>query len=114
MANQLARCLRRTMTRQEAVPWAHLRMPPANAHHFRRRVPLGPYIVDFACLRRHLVIELDGGGHGHAGRAHRDGERDAWLKAKGYRVLRVWDEVEENLSGVMDTILAMLGDRAVP
>ena len=51
---------------------------------FRRQVPLGPYVLDFVCLRYRLVTEADGPFHEPA----QDALRDAWLAAKGFRVLR--------------------------
>jgi len=36
------------------------RMPKAK---FRRQHVIDPYIVDFACLERWLIIEADGGQH---------------------------------------------------
>ena len=50
------------MTDAERHLWRHLRLQSLGVQ-FRRQVPIGPYILDFACLRRKLVIELDGGQH---------------------------------------------------
>ena len=36
--------------------------------HFRRQVPIGPYVTDFACMASRLVIELDGSQHGDENR----------------------------------------------
>ena len=47
----------------------------------RRQQPIGPYIVDFACLPQKLLIELDGGQH--AEQHPYDQKRDAFLRAKG-------------------------------
>ena len=56
---------------------------------FRRQFPVGPYIADFACIEKRLIIELDGGQH--AAVVVRDEERTVYLKAQGYRVLRFWN-----------------------
>ena len=71
---------------------------------FRRQVPIGPYIVDFACFQQRLVVEIDGGQHlGDA----RDETRDAWLEEHGFRVLRFWNhEVLKNPEGVLEMIAA--------
>jgi very-short-patch-repair endonuclease len=83
---------------------------------FRRQAPLGRYIVDFACLEYRLVLELYGGQH--ADRCSADEQRDAWLRAHGFRVLRFWNhEVMENLSGVLGRIVEELrgaSDRKLP
>jgi very-short-patch-repair endonuclease len=79
---------------------------------FRRQTPIGPFIVDFVCQRKRLIVELDGGQHAIA--ARRDLERDQWLRAKGYRVARFWNsDVLRNLEGVLTAILKLLS-AAVP
>jgi very-short-patch-repair endonuclease len=89
MANRHARQLRADMTDAERRLWWRLRGQQLGGHRFRRQVPLGPYIVDFACLAQRLVIELDGGQHDE--QAEQDAVRTAWLEAQGYRVLRFWN-----------------------
>ena len=81
-----ARRLRAEPTWTEAKLWEQLRRLPIR---IRRQAPIGPYVVDFACLRARLVIEVDGGVHDRTDVALRDLERDAWLNAQGYRVLRI-------------------------
>ncbi len=69
---------------------------------FRRQVPLGRYIVDFASLENGLIIEVDGGQH--AGNTQ-DMQRDSWLQEQGYRVLRFWNhDVLQNTEGVLTRI----------
>jgi very-short-patch-repair endonuclease len=51
---------------------------------FRRQFPIGPYVVDFVCLRLRLVVELDGPFHD----PEHDTVRDAWLVAQGFTILR--------------------------
>ena len=105
-----ARTLRRNQTTAEQTLWAHLRNRQLEGYKFRRQVPLGRYIVDFACYDERLVVELDGGQHGET--AAEDAARSAWLEAKGFRVVRFWNhEVFENLDGVLARILEVLGNR---
>ncbi|MDA8051131.1 MAG: endonuclease domain-containing protein [Rhodospirillales bacterium] len=59
------------------------------SHPARRRHPIGPFIVDFACTRHRLVIEADGGQHDTNTGA--DQRRTAWLSRRGWRVLRFWN-----------------------
>jgi very-short-patch-repair endonuclease len=117
VANRRARQLRKAMTPQEVTLWVHLReLRKLHGIHFRRQVPRLGYILDFACLRAGLVVEVDGGHHG----GPRDEIRDQRLRGAGFRVLRVWNhEVDENLDGVMEAILAAVVSpptalRAVP
>ena len=84
---QFARHLRRTMTHAEASLWHHLRNRALMGCKFRRQHPMGPYIVDFACLERKLVVELDGSQHNGA----EDASRTRDIEAMGYRVLRFWN-----------------------
>jgi very-short-patch-repair endonuclease len=68
---------------------------------------VGPYIVDFVCLERKLVIEVDGGQHGENQAA--DVKRDMWLRSQGYEVLRFWnDEVLTKIDSVKDVIFQNL------
>ena len=111
MANETARRLRKTMTPQEVRLWQHLRALKRQGHHFRRQAPIEGYIVDFACFRARLVIEIDGSQHAAPDHAERDARRDATLTAAGFRVLRVWNnEIDRNMDGVMQAILAALGE----
>jgi very-short-patch-repair endonuclease len=69
---------------------------------FRRQVPVGAYIVDFACLSARLIVELDGGQHSESAT---DPTRDAWLGGQNFRVLRIWNnELHTNRDGVMEAI----------
>ncbi|NWG39481.1 MAG: endonuclease domain-containing protein [Hydrogenophilaceae bacterium] len=102
-----ARQLRAQQTDMERRLWQRLRAHRFQGHKFRRQQPIVPYIVDFVCHDAKLIIELDGGQHAEA--VAEDARRDAWLKAEGYRVLRIWNnEWLENETGVMEKILEML------
>lgn len=104
---QRARELRRDMTDAERLLWRHLRASQLG-YRFRRQHPIGPYIVDFACLSAKLVIELDGGQHADSAS---DAHRDAFLRRQGFRVLRFWNnEVLQNPEGALGMILQQLSD----
>ncbi|MNN45390.1 hypothetical protein D3C81_1597240 [compost metagenome] len=83
-----ARHLRRRQTDAERWLWGFLRDRRFLGLKFRRQVPHGPYVLDFYCHERRLVIELDGGQHLDSSR---DEERDAWLRSQGLMVLRFWN-----------------------
>lgn len=69
--------------------------------------PVGPYIVDFACLEKGLVVEVDGGQH--CENADYDSERSAYLESKGFRVLRFWNnEVLTQTEAVKEVIMGAL------
>ena len=70
-------------------------------------MPIGDYVVDFACLRQHVVIEIDGGQHNEPDHAARDVVRDKIIERAGYRVLRFWNsEVQVDIESVVETIVA--------
>ena len=85
-----ARTLRSHLTDAEQVLWRHLRMRQLGGCKFRRQRPIGPYIVDFVCLEKKLIVELDGGQHTEQHRY--DTLRDRWLNFQGYEVLRFWND----------------------
>src|SRR5581483_1014178 len=94
-----ARTLRRDATEAEKKLWQHLRQPPFESHHFRRQATIGPYFADFASHQLRIVIEVDGGQHDGSAL---DAVRARHLTAKGYRVLRFWNnDVLQNTSGVL-------------
>src|SRR5688572_12431640 len=102
----LARELRKTSAPVERVLWGLLRNRRLEGLKFRRQVPIGPYIVDFVCLRYRLVIEIDGLTHINP---ENDQRRDAWLTAHGYHVMRfpnadVWKDKQLVLSSICDKV----------
>jgi very-short-patch-repair endonuclease len=102
-----ARGLRVNATDAEQKLWALLRQPPFSQFKFRRQVPLGPYVADFASYPARLIVEADGGQHADSAR---DGMRDAWFAARQFRVLRFWNnDVLANAEGVAAAIDAALG-----
>ena len=104
---QRARQLRQRMTGVERRMWAHLRSRQLAGFKFRRQVPLGPYVADFACLSARILIEIDGPVHDEDG--GRDITRQAWLEAQGFRVQRFSSEdVYWRLPWVLDVVHAAL------
>jgi very-short-patch-repair endonuclease len=100
----LTRRLRKDSTPAEQKLWRYLRSRSLAGFKFVRQKPIGPYIVDFVCREKRLVIEVDGSQHAES---NGDALRDRWLVEHHYRVLRFWNnEVLENIEGVWDTIFA--------
>ena len=110
-----ARALRHKAGTNERALWRLLRDRRLRGVKFRPRVPMGRYIVDFINFPHRLIVEANGP-------AHEDGaydrERDAWLIADGYRVLRFANQlIEKDPQGVVDAIVAAVGqgqDAAAP
>jgi very-short-patch-repair endonuclease len=104
-----AKKLRANTTPHERALWRALKEIPTDGTHFRRQAPIGPYVVDFLCPAKRLIIELDGGHHNDDETAQRDQERQAWLEQEGYRVVRFWNsDVTGNLNAVMERIYVEL------
>ena len=86
--------------------WLILRQRPDELK-FRRQHPVGPYVADFYCAKKKLIVEIDGIAHDMGNNPQRDERRDEWLKSKGYQILRIpANEVRDNLEGVLAYILA--------
>jgi very-short-patch-repair endonuclease len=106
-AIEFARALRRNLTPSEKLLWERLRHRQLARHRFRRQHPIGPVIVDFCCLSRKLVIEVDGPIHRE--RRRQDFQRDLMLKRRGYRILRFTNrQVETQMNEVLSAIEAAL------
>jgi very-short-patch-repair endonuclease len=104
---QRARALRKQMTRAEVHLWRRLQGEQIAGFRFRRQVPIGPYIADFACMAKRLIIEVD--GEQHSEQTERDLRRTAWLQSRGFRTLRFWNhEVLTNAEGVVYVIAQAL------
>lgn len=105
-ATAKVRTLRRDETEAEYKLCNELRNRLLNGYKFTRQVPLGPYVADFVCREKRLVVELDGAQHSGS---LSDIARTRWLNEQGYSVLRFWnDETLRERRAVLDTILAVL------
>ena len=101
-----AKRLRRDLTDAERKLWSVLRNAQLEGAKFRRQQPIGPFIADFVCQDARLIVEADGGQHSTG---DDDARRTAFLKGRGYRVLRFWNhDILENLDGVAASIVAEL------
>ena len=76
------------MGRETFVGW--LRDRRFSSYRFCRQHPFGPHILDFFCREAWVDIELDGFQHGTREQQAKDVERDAFLEARGIKVLRFW------------------------
>jgi very-short-patch-repair endonuclease len=99
-----AKRLRLEPTRTERELWECLRDRRLGGWKWRRQGVVGPFIVDFICLEAALAIELD--GEHHSQQQVYDARRDAFLRAKGLRVLRFRNsDFLDNPSAVTNAIL---------
>jgi very-short-patch-repair endonuclease len=106
-----ARALRQNSTDAERRLWSRLRRNALGVN-FRRQHPIPPYTVDFACVTAGIAIDVDGGQHAES---RRDASRDAYLRQRGWTILRFWNnDVLTNTDGVLATIADALGPRTTP
>lgn len=103
---KLAKNLRKNQTPEEAKLWMLLRNRRFSKFKFRRQFPIDGYIVDFCCLSKRLIIELDGGQHNQN---PADKDRDEYLEKQGFRVLRIWNnELNQSEEAVLEKIFQTL------
>lgn len=99
LGQQFQRVLRKNPTPAEARLWQHLRLRQLDDCKFRRQHPHHNAVLDFVCLERKLVIELDGSHHAESAA---DRHRDARITQDGFLVLRFWNnEVLGDLAAVL-------------
>ncbi len=108
-----ARELRQNASEAENLLWRHLRARHLHGYKFRRQVVIEPYIVDFICFEKKLIIEADGGQH--SDQVEYDGQRTAHLRSMGYRVLRFWNhEILKETEAVLEQIALDLFNNPSP
>ena len=94
-----AQAMRAEPTGAEDILWRSCE-PASSGFRFRRQEPIGPYIVDFVCKARRLVVELDGDSHVDA---QADAIRDRHLRSMDYRVIRLPNnDIYEDLDDTVD------------
>ena len=85
---RLERRLRGQQTDAERKLWFAVRDRRLNGFKFVRQEAIAPFVVDFVCREKRLIIEVDGGQH--SGNSS-DVARDTFLTREGYRVMRFWN-----------------------
>ncbi|KPG01095.1 hypothetical protein IP86_05640 [Rhodopseudomonas sp. AAP120] len=109
-----ARELRKKSTGAERLMWGELRDKRLGGFSFKRQVPIGPFIVDFACHSAKLVVELDGGQHFADDAERADAARTEVIEARGFRVIRFSNaDVMSNRDGVLQSIATELAARTL-
>jgi very-short-patch-repair endonuclease len=111
MSTELSRKLRRLAPPPERAMWQILRTFREDGWRFRRQVQLGDYYVDFACLNPSVVIEVDGATHVAEVAQGNDASRDDYLRGRGFRVVRFWNnDVMNNPDGVYEELERLLAE----
>ena len=106
----LARELRKRQTPGERILWHRLESHKCHGLKFRRQVPVGPYIVDFLCFERKVIIEVDGDSHYEEGAQERDRKREQYLRRQGFTIFRCGEaQAVENVDTVLERLAEFLG-----
>jgi very-short-patch-repair endonuclease len=99
--------MRSAMTEAELKLWNELRAHRLMGLAFRRQMPVGGYIADFACPEHKLIVEVDGSQH--AENETYDLARTAYLEGQGWQVVRFWnDDVLHDIDNVCMHILRLI------
>ena len=108
MGTQKARKLRREQAPGELILWRCLRNRQLDGLKFLRQFPVGQYIVDFCCIEKLLVIEIDGSSH--VGKEEYDLKRTKCLEEQGFHVIRFTNRmVYDLLDAVVEEIRSAIG-----
>ena len=111
LSRSRARDLPEPGSEAERALWSALRDRQLGGHEFRRRYPIGPYMVDFCCVERKLIVEVEG----RKDAPDDEQRRMTFLEDAGYRLLFLWDsDVLENMDAALLTIAEELRGGASP
>ncbi|HBC29177.1 MAG TPA: cytosine methyltransferase [Prevotellaceae bacterium] len=112
LLKELAKKNRKFPTEAEAVLWKHIK-GNALGVPFRQQHIIGDYIVDFFCLPKKLVIEVDGGYHAELTQQELDKNRTSWLRYRGYHLIRFTnEEVLHDIEKVLEIIKSTIDSHA--
>jgi len=106
----LRKKLRQEMTEPEWQLWYRIRNNELG-YKFRRQHSIGPYIVDFYCPQKKLIIELDGSQHNEDENIEQDEKRTQYFDSFGIKVFRIWNnDIMLNIEGVVEELIRILAD----
>ena len=109
-----AKSMRKAMTDAELKLWNALRAHRLMGIGFRRQLPIGHYIVDFACPAHRLIVEVDGAQHNDPLAMQYDRMRTAFLEHSGWTVLRFTNvDVLKDIEGVCQHIIITATQRGL-
>lgn len=109
LQKQFRKTLRNNMTEEEVILWSKIKSSQLGGHKFRRQHGIGNYVVDFCCVKKKLIVELDGDQHGYEENLKHDIKRTEFLEKFNYNVLRFTNlQIRRDLNMVLDTIFVTL------
>ncbi len=102
------------MSLPEVLLWQQLKARPGG-YIFRKQHPVGPYVLDFACIKARLDIEVDGEAHNRGDQPERDEIRTNWLARNGFATLHIpATDVLRNMESAVIRIVVECQNRAAP
>jgi very-short-patch-repair endonuclease len=102
---KISRHLRKEQTPWEKKLWMYLKGCKFYGLKFKRQMVIGPYIYDFSCYEKQLIIELDGSQHTLPEIQEKDRTKEKYVIGLGYKVLRLNNnDLDNNLEGVLENI----------
>ncbi len=106
----LARSFRKRDIPCERLLWNALRGRALGGFKFGRQHPIGPYVVDLACVACKVIVELD--GETHVGNEAADANRTVFLDSEGWCVVRFWNSaIHDDLESVKEAIYQLCVQR---
>lgn len=97
--------MRREPREPEKRLWRHLSNSQLGGFKFRRQAAIPPFIADFFCPSKGLIVEVDGETHVSAD----DVARDATLQRRGFTTIRFTNhDFMANMDGVLTFLLERL------
>ena len=107
---ELSRKLRRNQTPQEQKLWNILRNNNFHNLKFKRQYPIGNFIVDFICIEKRIIIEIDGGQHNEPKNIINDNIRTQYFESRKFKVIRFWNnDIDNNFDGVYKALEEFCG-----
>jgi very-short-patch-repair endonuclease len=115
----MARRLRKQMTKPEIWLWGGLKSQHKTGPVFRRQHAIGPYVLDFYCVKAELAVEVDGEVHSRDEQRRKDEVRDAYFTGLGIETYRIIARdllmsPDETIAGVIEFTLARMECLKVP
>ena len=100
-----ARSLRSRQTKAERKFWRGVRAHRFHGMKFCRQFPVGPFIADFCCRDRKVIVEIDGDVHWEKWKIVYDMRREIYLRVRGYRVVRFTNnQILSSMSWVLEEL----------
>ncbi|RIV41908.1 DUF559 domain-containing protein [Flagellimonas pelagia] len=92
---------KKNTTDAERILWEQLKTKKLGTK-FRRQHVIDIFIVDFICLSKKLIVEVDGGYHNNPSQKEADDMRTSILNEFGYKVIRFKNE---EVFGAIDSVI---------